>query len=181
MRIKESVEEKFGFAEMQVLAFEDLYGGKLHAALDRQHPRDLYDVKLLYDNEGFTDALFRTFLVYVASSGRPMHELLSPNLADLDAPFAREFEGMTVVPVPLKELIETRVRLIGDIRDKLDDSAMRFLLALHDGVPDFGIIGLPQAADLPAVQWKIRNLQKLLNENAEKHAEQRQLILELSG
>lgn len=181
MRIKESVEEKFGFAEMQVLAFEDLYGGKLHAALDRQHPRDLYDVKLLYDNEGFTDALFRTFLVYVASSGRPMHELLSPNLADLDAPFAREFEGMTVVPVPLKELIETRVRLIGDIRDKLDDSAMRFLLALHDGVPDFGIIGSPQAADLPAVQWKIRNLQKLLNENAEKHAEQRQLILELSG
>jgi predicted nucleotidyltransferase component of viral defense system len=37
--------------------------GKLHAAVDRQHPRDLFDVKLLYANAGFTDALFRTFLV----------------------------------------------------------------------------------------------------------------------
>ena len=62
---------QFGFVEMQVLAFDDLYGGKLHAALDRQHPRDLFDVKLLYENEGLTEDLFRVFMVYVASSGSP--------------------------------------------------------------------------------------------------------------
>lgn len=50
------------------MAFEDLYGGKLHAALDRRHPRDLFDVRLLYQNEGLTDDLFRVFMVYVASS-----------------------------------------------------------------------------------------------------------------
>ncbi len=27
-----------------MLAFEDLYGSKLHAALDRWHPRDLFDI-----------------------------------------------------------------------------------------------------------------------------------------
>lgn len=74
----EAVTERFGFFEANVLAFEDLYGGKLHAALDRRHPRDLFDVKLLYENEGLTDDLFRVFMVYVASSGRPMHELLAP-------------------------------------------------------------------------------------------------------
>ena len=56
-RVSPAVEEQFGFAETQVVAFEDLYGGKFHAALDRQHPRDLYDVKLLYENEGITDDL----------------------------------------------------------------------------------------------------------------------------
>jgi predicted nucleotidyltransferase component of viral defense system len=36
-----SVEDNFGFAEMQLVSFPDLYAGKLVAALDRQHPRDL--------------------------------------------------------------------------------------------------------------------------------------------
>ncbi|WP_260683927.1 nucleotidyl transferase AbiEii/AbiGii toxin family protein [Rhizobium laguerreae] len=62
-RVSERVEDQFGFAEMQVVAFEDLFGGKLHAAVDRQHPRDLFDVKLLYEHEELTDPLFRTFLV----------------------------------------------------------------------------------------------------------------------
>ncbi|MDX8447686.1 nucleotidyl transferase AbiEii/AbiGii toxin family protein [Mesorhizobium captivum] len=68
-----------------------MFSGKLHAAVDRQHPRDLFDVKLLYENEGFTDALFRTFLVYVASSPRPVQELIKPNLSPLDEPFVQEF------------------------------------------------------------------------------------------
>ena len=78
MIASQAVMEFFGFVEKTVLAFEDLFGGKLHAALDRQHPRDLYDVKLLYEKEGLTADLFRTFMVHVASSGRPMHELLAP-------------------------------------------------------------------------------------------------------
>ncbi|WP_375398456.1 nucleotidyl transferase AbiEii/AbiGii toxin family protein [uncultured Sphingomonas sp.] len=75
MQVTDAVEEAFGFAEMSVVAFEDLYAGKVCAALDRQHPRDLFDVQLLYENEGLTDDLFRTFLVYAACSKRPLHEL----------------------------------------------------------------------------------------------------------
>ena len=79
MTASNAVTNRFGYVEMNVLAFEDLYGGKLHAALDRQHPRDHFDVKLLYENEGVTDELFRAFMVYVASSSRPIHELLAPS------------------------------------------------------------------------------------------------------
>ena len=172
--VSPAVEDEFGYASIQVVSFEDLFGGKLHAAVDRQHPRDLFDVKLLYDHEGLTDALFRTFLVYVASSPRPAHELLSPSLSPLDEPYALEFVGMTTIPVTIDELARTRDRLIADIRARLaDKDTQRFLLSLHDGAPDFDAIGLPQAAALPAVQWKLVNLRKLITENPEKHAAQR--------
>jgi predicted nucleotidyltransferase component of viral defense system len=171
-----AVEDRFGFAETLIVSFDDLFGGKLHAALDRQHPRDLYDVKLLYENEGLSDGLFRTFLVYIASSGRPPHELLNPTLVPLDAAYAAEFEGMTNVAVPLGELADTRTRLIADIKARLDDPVRRFLLSLHDAEPDFGLIGLPQAADLPAVKWKLQNLAKLKRDNPAKHAELRTAI-----
>lgn len=148
--VTDGVADAFGFAEMQVVSFEDLFGGKLHAAVDRQHPRDLFDVKLLYDNEGLTDVLFRTFLIYVASSGRPPHELIRPSLSELEDAFVKEFEGMTIEPVSLIELKDARARLTNDLRARLDDKAMRFLLTLHDTEPDFDAIGLPQAAALPA-------------------------------
>ena len=179
--VTDAVANTFGFAEMQVVAFEDLFGGKLHAAVDRQHPRDLFDVKLLYENEGLTDALFRTFLVYVASSGRPPHELIKPSLAEIDDAFAKEFEGMTVRPVSLSELKDARIRLTKDLLARLDDRAMRFLLSLHDAEPDFEVIGLPQAAELPAVRWKLLNLKKLKEQNPGKHAEQRQAIAGISS
>jgi len=171
--VTDGVAEAFGFAEMQVVSFEDLFGGKLHAAVDRQHPRDLFDVKLLYDNEGLTDALFRTFLIYVASSGRPPHELIRPSLSEIEDAFVKEFEGMTIEPVSLIELKDARVRLTDDLRGRLDDKAMRFLLTLHDTEPDFDAIGLPQAAALPAVRWKLLNLAKLKQQNPDKHSLQR--------
>ena len=72
--VSAAVEDAYGYAEMQIVSFEDLFAGKLHAALDRQHPRDLYDVRLLYEHEGLTQDLFQTFLIYVASSPRPAHQ-----------------------------------------------------------------------------------------------------------
>ncbi|WP_374765289.1 nucleotidyl transferase AbiEii/AbiGii toxin family protein [Yunchengibacter salinarum] len=179
--VTEAVEDEFGYAEMQIVAFEDLFGGKLHAALDRQHPRDLYDVKLLYENEGLTDDLFRTFLIYVASSPRPAHELLNPNLIDLDQPFAQQFEGMTKTPVALDELLKTRKQLIADIQSRFDANTKRFLLSLHDGAPEFEAIDRPQAANLPAVRWKLMNIEKLMAENTGKHAAQRAELEKLFG
>lgn len=179
--VSDTVEDDFGYAEMRIVSFEDLFGGKLHAALDRQHPRDLYDVKLLYDNEGLTDSLFRTLLVYIASSSRPSHELLNPNLIDLDQPYTQEFEGMTRTPVSLEELLSIRKRLIADIQSRFDENTKRFLLSLHDGLPDFDAIGRPEAANLPAVRWKLINLKKLKSDNASKHAEQRHELEHLLG
>lgn len=173
MQVTESVEDEFGFAEMQVVAFEDLFGGKLHAALDRTHPRDLYDVKLLYDNEGLTDDLFRVFLVYVACSRRPMHELLGKDRPAQAELYTQEFVGMTRDFVSLDKLEAARERLVGDIRSRLGGDVAAFLLSLHDAQPDFDLIGLPQAKDLPAVRWKCLNLERLKTDNPDKHAEQR--------
>ena len=172
-RVSTAVEDEFGFAETKLVAFEDLYAGKLHAALDRQHPRDLFDVKLLYENEGITDDLFRAFLVYVASSSRPPHELLNPNLAPLTNVFEAEFSGMTVDAVSVAELKQVRIRLIADIQSRLIGNAAQFLRTLVEGEPDFDAIDLAPATDLPAVQWKLQNILKLRDTNPEKHAGQR--------
>ena len=53
---------KFRMAlSVKTLSDADLYGGKICAALDRQHPRDLFDIKLLLDNAGLTDAIRKAF------------------------------------------------------------------------------------------------------------------------
>ena len=140
--------------------------------LDRQHPRDLFDVKLLYENEGLTDDLFRAFLVYAACSSRPVHELLAPNEKDIDDDFAREFAGMTVDPINIDALLSARKRMIDDIQARLNGNAADFLRTLQAGEPDFTLIGLPQAADLPAIKWKVLNLQKLIADNPDKHRAQ---------
>jgi len=174
-----AVEEAYGFVEMPVLAFEDLYAGKLVAALDRQHPRDLFDVHMLYQHGGITDALFDTFLVYLVSSSRPMHEVLAPGVVDLEATYRSEFEGMTREVVGLRALTEVRTRLVRDLRARLDDRALGFLLSVHDCAPEFGLLHLPAAQGLPAVQWKLRNLERLKRADPEKHRAQRESILEL--
>ena len=138
-------------------------------------------MKLLYENEGLTDDLFRTFLIYIASSSRPAHELLAPNLIDLSQLNAQEFEGMTKVAVGLDELLETRKQLVADIQSRLDEKTRRFLLGLHDGEPDFGAIERPKAAELPAVRWKLLNLDRLRLGNPEKHARQREELESLFG
>ncbi len=173
--------DAFGYAEMQIVSFEDLFGSKLHAAVDRQHPRDLYDVKLLYEQEGLMDDLFRTFLIYVACSSRPAHELLNPNLIDLNQPYVREFEGMTKSPVELDDLLMTRSQLIADIQSRFDECTKQFLLSLQDGTPDFSAIDRPQAFELPAVRWKLLNLKRLIQDNPRKHAEQREELEKLLG
>ena len=173
MRVTAPVEDEFGFAETQVVAFEDLYAGKLCAALDRQHPRDLFDVRLLYENEGMTDALYRTFLIYAACSGRPLHELIDPNMLDIAGAYAQEFEGMTLEPMPLEKLLETRGQLIADVQARLSGAAGQFLLSVHDAEPDFDLIGFPDAAELPAIRWKLINLSRLKEKDPAKHARQR--------
>ena len=172
----ETVTERFGFFETTVLAFEDLYAGKLHAALDRQHPRDLFDVMLLYENEGLTDDLFRVFMVYVACSGRPMHELLAPATPPGDDWYDEEFVGMTREAVTRDALVETRRRLHADIRSRLKGDIAAFLLSLHDADPDFGLVGLPEATDLPAIRWKLVNLERLRRADPAKHAAQRDAL-----
>jgi predicted nucleotidyltransferase component of viral defense system len=102
------VEELFGYAEVPVVSFPDLYAGKIVAALDRQHPRDLFDIRRLLANEGISDELRRAFIVYILSHNRPMGEVLAPTRKDLRHEFDAGFAGMTEEPVTLEALYDAR-------------------------------------------------------------------------
>ncbi len=153
---------------VRMVSFADLYAGKLVAALDRQHPRDLFDIKLLLENEGLTDAVRRAFVVYLASHPRPMAELLAPGYQSLQGPFNNEFIGMTRVTVTIKELEETRERMVSLIRKTLTPAERRFLLSMKEGNPEWDLPALPDLEKLPALQWKVRNILRLM-ENKAKH------------
>lgn len=181
MPVCDLVMDEFGFVETELVSFEDLYGGKIHAALDRQHPRDLFDIAQLYENEGLTDELLRTFMVYLASSSRPAHELLNPNAINIDDAYENEFLGMTLEPVDLNDLLGTRQTLIDDIQSRLKGPIADFLRSLQIGDPNFDILGYPEAAELPAIRWKLRNLQKLIETNPDKHADQSDQLHRLLG
>lgn len=158
-----AVEDAFGFAEMQVVSFADLYAGKIVAAFDRQHPRDLFDVRGLLANEGVNDALRRAFLVYLISHNRPMAEVLAPTRKPLREEFERGFVGMTEEPVTLTDLETTREAIIAEMVAAMPDEHRRFLVSFKRGEPDWELLGIPEAQHLPAVMWKQRNLGKLPN------------------
>jgi hypothetical protein len=165
--VSEAVEDAFGFAEIQVVSFADLYGGKAVAALDRQHPRDLFDVRDLLANEGIDDALRRAFVVYMLSHDRPMSEVLAPTRKNISEEFMRGFQGMTDEPVTLSELTAAREVLINELVGNMPTAHRRFLLSFERGKPDWSLLGLLGAADLPAVKWRQLNLDKL---SADKRA-----------
>ncbi len=159
MVVRPGVLETFGFASVQMLDFADLYAGKLAAALSRQHPRDLFDVGLLLKDERAGQMLWRTFLVYLTASPKPAWEMLAPRMpADFAATFRAHFQGMTAEPIELEALLDIRELLLARVAGWLDEPSCAFLRSVEDERPDFALIGLTQAAVLPAVQRKLHNL-----------------------
>ena len=154
--------------EIPVLASEDVYGGKIVAALDRQHPRDLFDVMELFKHEGITPGIRRAFVVYLASHNRPVHEVLFPELRDIQMDYERNFIGMTSQPTELAELLETRDRMINELHAGLDANERRFLLSLVRAQPEWELLSIPHVSELPAVRWKLQNLARLQRERAEQ-------------
>jgi predicted nucleotidyltransferase component of viral defense system len=168
MQVSEAVEDEFGFAEMAVVSFADLYAGKICAALGRQHPRDLFDVKQLLDNEGITDELRKALLVYIISHPRPIAELLKPNFKDISDVYQGEFRNMADQNISQETLEATRKQLVRLINSSLTPQERSFLLSFKNRTPDWSLLDLPGIDQLPAVRWKMQNL---ANMNPEKHSE----------
>lgn len=159
MRVRPGVEQAFGFAEMQVVDFADLYAGKLSAALSRQHPRDFFDMQPLLDEGRFDERLWRTFLVYLTCSPKPAAEMLAPQEPrDFEQTFEAHFQGMTAASVSAKSLLDVRARLLQRVSELLDARSREFLESVEREAPDFSLIGLPHAAGLPGVRRKLANL-----------------------
>ena len=159
--LAETSQGHFGFGMAKLVSFADLYGSKTCAALDRQHPRDLFDMKLLFDREGWTDEIRRSFLVYLIGHNRPMSELIEPNRLDLHTPFTNEFQGMTTEAVSVEELEAVRERLIETVSESLTDDERTFLFSMKRLDPQWHLLGIEGIDRLPAVQWKLFNLRRM--------------------
>ena len=169
--MRASVEERFGFVEVPLLSFSDLYAGKLCATLDRQHPRDLYDTLLLLDNEGISREMMVAFLVYLIGHNRPMSELLAPRAKSLAEVYESEFKGMAFDDVGIMVLEGTLPRLVETLHNNLTDADKAFLLSFKEGRPDWDHLSIPHIEQLPSVRWKLQNLKTLETKNKKKHRE----------
>jgi hypothetical protein len=165
--------------EIPVVSLEDLYGGKLVAAMDRQHPRDLFDVMQLFAHEGISPGIRRAFVVYLACHNRPVHEVLFPTLRDISQEYERNFKGMTSEPVELPELLATRERMMHELQSGLDSDERRFLLSLIANQPEWPLLGIEHVDQLPGIRWKLHNLGQLQKANARKFAEQADMLARL--
>ena len=157
------------FVEVNVVSTGQLYGGKICAALDRQHPRDLFDVKYLLDNDGFTPEIKQGFLYGLLSSSAPINEVLLPNLLDQRNALDNQFEGMSSVVFTYEDFLSTRELLLSTINEVLTLEDRQFLYSVKSLTPNWNLYAFN---DFPSIKWKIQNLKKLKSENPKKYGQQ---------
>ncbi len=147
--------------ECQILSENELYAGKICAALDRQHPRDLFDIMMLLKHGNFSAAMRRAFVVYLISHDRPMVEVLNPLFVDIRPVFENEFQGMTLEEVTFEDLEKTRAKLVSMIARELTVEEKQFIVSVKEGMPRWELIGVEGVENLPAVKWKLLNIARM--------------------
>jgi len=161
---------------LPVLATPELYGSKLVAAMDRQHPRDIFDVMHMLQRFGWTPEAVDCFVAYLAGHNRPVHEVLFGPAKPLEPAFTNEFVGMTRDEVSLETLAVTQTRLRHELPRQLTANHREFLLSLVRGAPNWQLMPFEQLQGLPAIRWKLQNLETLRKRNAKRFAEQESLL-----
>lgn len=177
--VSDAVADEFGYAEMLVGSIDDVYAGKLVAAMDRQHPRDLFDVRNLLDNEGITPSMIKAFAVYLCSSNAAMSEVLTPRRKELAQVYEAQFEGM-VNPdsgMTLDVLIRTREEMIERIHTMLGDAERAFIMSVQRKAPDWELLKIPGLTDLPSVRFKVQNLGQMSDQKYEEECRRLESIL----
>ncbi|MBP9708922.1 MAG: nucleotidyl transferase AbiEii/AbiGii toxin family protein [Oligoflexales bacterium] len=156
------VELEFGkVSTIQCLNFKDLYGGKICAALDRQHPRDLFDIQKFFERDALNEQIIDAFIYYLFSHNRPFHEILNPTEKQVDEVFETEFKGMTNEQVDIANLIKARTTLIQNIVRSLDEKSRNLILTFSSADPDWNLYRYPKIQDYPSVKWRIFNIKKM--------------------
>ena len=180
MSVTEKVQSTLNsFATMNIVSFEEVYGGKICAALNRQHPRDLFDIKHLLENEGFNEDVKKGFIIALLSDKRPIHETLRPNLKeDQKEIFEKEFEGMTDRPFTFEEHKKAFNKLVDVIHNSLTEQDKKFLLDFVKLEHKWEDINIPNIEKLPAISWKTLNLKTLKETDENKFMQQHDLLEE---
>lgn len=162
----------------KIVSLSQLYGGKITAALDRQHPRDLFDVKLMFDFITNFDQVKRGFLYCRLGGDRPIIESLQPNRVDHQETLVKQFARMTKIPFSYNDYEETREKLVDFINSNLTLQDKEFLIAFESGEDLSRYTEYQEYLHFPSVLWKMQNISKLKKINPAKH---RRSIEKLEG
>lgn len=166
--ICDKAQEEFGlYCETDIVPMTLLYGGKIAAALSRQHPRDMFDVR--YMEYPFTETR-EGLLFCLLGSDRTIRESFSPSLIDQSDALVNQFEGMTDIPFSYEEFENTRNELIRDVNALVTPEDKAFLLSFESAEPDWDNFEFGYFRDYPSVKWKLQNLGKLKSTNPDKLA-----------
>ena len=162
----DKAQTEFGmFCKAVIVPSTLLYGGKIAAALSRQHPRDLFDVK--YMEMPLSDV--REGLIFcLLGSDRPIHESFLPQLIDQHEAMENQFKGMTDIEFTYEEFEQTRSKLITDVPNLMTEADKQFLLSFESAEPQWDEYEFAYFRDYPSVQWKLLNLAKLKKQNPAK-------------
>ncbi|MBU3665647.1 MAG: nucleotidyl transferase AbiEii/AbiGii toxin family protein [Chthoniobacterales bacterium] len=166
---------------LPVLGEDELYGSKMVAALDRQHPRDLFDIREILAANGLGEGVVDCFVCYLAGHSRPIHEVLFSTDQPLDLAYEGEFLGLTRESVSLDELKEARSHLRACLANALELRHRDFLLSVARAEPEWSLMPFEHLAELPALRWKQENLRKLKKTNPEKFRKQADELLKRLG
>lgn len=170
MPICEKARNEFNMGcKARTVSFSQLYGGKITAALSRQHPRDLFDCKYMEINtfEEVKDG----FLLCLLGSDKPIIESLQPNAVDQLEALENQFVGMTDIPFSYSDYKEARENLIELVNGNLNKTDKEFLLSFESGTPDWNKCSAGDLSAYPSVQWKLLNIEKLKESNPKKFEE----------
>lgn len=162
----EKAQEMFGMeVDARIVSLPQLYGGKISAALSRQHPRDLFDIKQM--DIPLTDV--KEGLIFcLLGSDRPIHESFAPNLIDQHEAMERQFSGMSEIPFTYNDFEATREKLVNDVNSVMTEDDRRFLIGFEELSVDWENSPHSSFKEYPSVRWKMQNLQKLKASNPKK-------------
>lgn len=170
LQVIQTVQKEFGlFAEMSITSYGELFGGKICAALDRQHPRDLFDIFYLLQKGGIITEIKQGFIAALLSHPRAIHEMLQPNLHNQKEAFTNQFSGMTDVPFTYEDFENSREMLVSAVQNMLTAQDKAFLISFKSGTPEWQLSDIDNLRALPAIAWKLLNIQKLKQDDQTRH------------
>ena len=150
----------------RTVSFSQLYGGKITAALSRQHPRDLFDCK--YMELISFDEVKDGFMLCLLGSDKPIIESLAPNEIDQTEALENLFEGMSDIPFTDEDYHQARMELIKMVQNGLTNQDKDFLVSFESGTPKWELCIAGDLSAFPSVQWKLQNISKLKSSNPKK-------------
>jgi hypothetical protein len=104
----------------------------------------------------------------LSDNGAP-YELLNPNIQDKQELLISEFSGMTDIEFTYVDHEKALQKLIKALHKSFTKADKEFIISFFSLQPKWDLVDIPNLQKLPAVQWKIKNLEKISKEKFEEN------------